>query len=120
MDSETDFNAWLANNTDTNDDDTPLADFNPEVRATKEVERYIAMPAPKDNVDVCEWWRQNKLNFPILFQVARTHLSIQATSCSSERGWSTAGHFSSGRRHSISGDNLVALVFLNRNMKFKQ
>ena len=115
MDTETDFNSWLARNTYTNDEAQPLATEDPLYRARKEVERYLAMPAPRGNVDVLQFWRTNKSSYPLLFQVARKFLPVKATSCASERGWSTAGHFSGGKRHALRGDNLEALIFLNRH-----
>ena len=84
--------------------------------ARKEIDRYLLTPPPKaKNVTTDDWWRSQKQNFPILFEVARKFLSIQSTSVPSERAWSTAGHYSSDSRARLTGEHLEMLVFLNRN-----
>ena len=108
-----DFDSWLASQNDHPEDDDPVESLT-HTAARKEVDRYLLTPAPK-GIDVMDWWRSQKLNFPILYQVARTYLSIQSTSVPSERAWSTAGHYSSGNRCALSEDHLEMLIYLNRN-----
>ncbi|CAB4421534.1 unnamed protein product [Rhizophagus irregularis] len=49
-----------------------------------EVEQYLAIAQiPKDQ-DSLKWWNANQRQFPILAQIARKYLSIQATSGASE------------------------------------
>lgn len=114
--SDDNFSSWITANLDDDpEDDLPISStFTASARAKKEIDRYLQMPRP-EKISVLDWWVQNKSAFPLLFEVARRYLSIQATSVSSERVWSTAGHFSNDQRHSITGDNLEALIFLNRN-----
>jgi hypothetical protein len=55
-----------------------------------ELERYLSMPL-EDHVDPLLWWQAQQGEFPILCQVARDYLCIQATSVSSEQAFSIAG-----------------------------
>ena len=65
--------------------------------------------------DPLKWWDVNKGQFPILAQLARKYLSIQATSGASERVFSDAGLIMSAKRTSMKEDLFEALIFLKRN-----
>ena len=62
-----------------------------------------------------KWWDVNKVQFPILAQLARKYLSIQATSGASERVFSDAGLIMSTKRTSMKEDLFETLIFLKRN-----
>ena len=57
-------------------------------------------------MDPCNWWKERELIFPNLSQLARKYLAIPATSVSSERLFSDAGHHISIRRANLD-PNLV-------------
>jgi len=54
------------------------------------MERYLAIPL-EDQVDPLLWWQVRQEEFPILSQIARDYLCIQATSVASEQAFSVAG-----------------------------
>ena len=62
-----------------------------------------------------KWWDVNLRQFPILAQLARKYLSIQATSGASERVFSDAGLIMTAKRTSMKEDLFEALIFLKRN-----
>jgi len=79
-----------------------------------EIERYLVMAQIQSDQDPLKWWDVNKSQFPILAQLARKYLSIQATSGASERVFSDAGLIMSAKRTRMK--NLSeALIFLKRN-----
>ncbi|GBC42762.2 zinc finger BED domain-containing protein 1-like [Rhizophagus irregularis DAOM 181602=DAOM 197198] len=80
-----------------------------------EVERYLVMAQIKNDQDPLKWWDVNKSQFPVLAQLARKYLSIQATLGASERVFSDAGLIMSSKRTSIKADLFEALIFLKRN-----
>ncbi|GET50019.1 zinc finger BED domain-containing protein 1-like [Rhizophagus irregularis DAOM 181602=DAOM 197198] len=69
----------------------------------------------KNDQDPLKWWDVNKSQFPVLAQLARKYLSIQATSGASERVFSDAGLIMSSKRTSMKADLFEALIFLKRN-----
>ena len=80
-----------------------------------EVERYLVMAQIQNDQNPLKWWDVNKSQFPILAQLARKYLSIQATSGASERVFSDAGLIMSSKRTSMKEDLFEALIFLKRN-----
>jgi hypothetical protein len=62
-----------------------------------------------------KWWDANQQQFPILAQLARKYLSIQATSGASERVFSDADLIMTAKRTSMKEDLFEALIFLKRN-----
>ena len=80
-----------------------------------EVERYLVMAQIQNDQNPLKWWDVNKSQFPILAQLARKYLSIQATSGASERVFSDAGLIMSSKRTSMKENLFEALIFLKRN-----
>lgn len=56
-----------------------------------ELERYLALLNEED-IDPLIWWQAHASEFPILCEMARDFLTIQATSVASEQVFSIAGH----------------------------
>ena len=59
-------------------------------------EEYYVPPEKKrkiDYVDPLGWWKENRLKFPTLAKLAKFYLSIQATSASSERLFTSENPF---------------------------
>eukprot|EP00924_Labyrinthula_sp_SR-Ha-C_P006840 maker-scaffold_8-snap-gene-2.17-mRNA-1 protein AED:0.26 eAED:0.32 QI:0/0/0/1/1/1/2/0/704 len=52
--------------------------------------RYLSMPRADFNLDVLDWWKNQKAVFPKLRQLARKVLAVQSSSVSSERAFSVA------------------------------
>ena len=69
----------------------------------------------QNDLDPLKWWDVNKNQFPIVAEIARKYLSIQATSGASERVFSDAGWIMSTKRTSMKEDLFEALIFLKRN-----
>nr|XP_039247688.1 zinc finger BED domain-containing protein 4-like [Styela clava] len=93
---------------------------NEESASTSEysqLDQYICEPVVSRNVDPLEWWRQNKIRFPILASVVRKYLASPPTTVPSERVFSTVGNIYSDRRCSLHGENAEKLCFLNYNLR---
>jgi hypothetical protein len=86
-----------------------------------ELKRYRARPAESVFIDAntkgyrnpLAWWRDNKADFPIMSELARVLLCIQATSAPSERIFSLASRVISKLRSSLSPENASQIVFVN-------
>lgn len=66
--------------------------------------------------DPLAWRGQHKADLPILAQFARQYMCIPASSCASERVFSTSGNICSPRRSRLSEEHLDILVFLAKNL----
>lgn len=82
---------------------------------TNEVDEYLALSEIGINEDPFTWWRSNKTKFPILNQMARTYLSVSATSTPSERLFSDCGNLMTTKRTRLSPEFFKRLIFLKRN-----
>ena len=56
-----------------------------------ELDRYFALPVDEDT-EPLKWWQAHQKEYPILSQIARDYLCIQATSVASEQAFSVAGN----------------------------
>lgn len=71
--------------------------------------------------DPLAWWSQHEAQLPILAHFAKKYLCISASSCASERVFSTSGNICSPRRSRLTEEHLEMLVFLAKNLnKTKQ
>ncbi|KAK0146551.1 Zinc finger BED domain-containing protein 1 [Merluccius polli] len=69
--------------------------------------------------DPLAWWSQHEEQLPILAHFAKKYLCITASSCASERIFSTSGNICSPRRSRLTEEHLEMLVFLAKNLKTK-
>ena len=81
-----------------------------------ELAEYVNLKIGKD-VEVVEFWKDNRFLFPKLFVVANRVLCIPATSAASERLFSVAGRMLEKRRTSLSAGSLNNLLFLHSNLE---
>jgi hypothetical protein len=65
--------------------------------------------------DILKFWEENKLKFPLLFELSCKYLCISATSCASERVFSKAGEIVSAKRSKLKPKHVNNLIFLNKN-----
>ena len=65
--------------------------------------------------DPLEWWRRHKTVFPILAQLARIYLPIQATSAPSERIFSQAALIIREKRNRLGPEISGKLLYLKEN-----
>ena len=57
----------------------------PRSRLSKQIDRYIsAFPVIDGDDDPLQWWKINSKNLPLLCQLSRRYLAIQASSSPSE------------------------------------
>ncbi|KAL4500790.1 hypothetical protein ABPG72_020024 [Tetrahymena utriculariae] len=64
-------------------------------------------PNEEQNFNLFQWWNKNKETYPILSQLARLLLNIQARSVESERIFSKAGHILKGKLEELDYNNLT-------------
>lgn len=66
--------------------------------------------------DSLAWWKENQSRFPLLAKVAKKYLCVCATSCASERVFSTMGNIVSPTRSHLKPEMVNMLGFLAKNM----
>lgn len=67
-------------------------EFNPpSTTESSELERYLEFPIDEE-IDPLLWWQAHSTEFPIVSEMARDFLTIQATSVASEQAFSVAGN----------------------------
>lgn len=66
--------------------------------------------------DPLVWWKDNQTRLPLLAKVAKKYLCVCATSCASERVFSTAGNIVTPTRSLLKPEKVNMLVFLAKNM----
>ena len=81
----------------------------------EEFDAYLKEPEIDVNCDPLCWWKAHAETYPRISLLARKWLGIPASSTSSERLCSTAGHVTEQRRCSLTPENVNMLVFLNKN-----
>ena len=93
-------------------------EMSPKDRLSKEIIAYLSSPKLKIDSDISPlgWWSQHAEQFPVLAQLANKWLCICATSCSSERLFSTSGHIVTPARASLNPEKVNMLVFLAKNL----
>ena len=88
----------------------------PRDRLSKEIETYVSLPVVDGDDDPLRWWKLNDHKLPMLGQLARRYLAIQATSSPSERLFSKAGQVSTPARAQLKPEKVDQLVFLAENL----
>ncbi|XP_039618047.1 zinc finger BED domain-containing protein DAYSLEEPER-like isoform X2 [Polypterus senegalus] len=92
--------------------------INEDLREYDEVSTYIELKVTEDDhFDLLNWWKEHSEMFPSLARIARSILSIPATSATSERDFSTAGCVISERRSQLSPETVDDVLFLHSNPK---
>lgn len=95
-------------------DDTSAAsaDDDPECRFRNELTLYETMPELSAEKDPLTWWRTHESTLPTLAHLAKKYLCIAASSCASERVFSTSGLICSPRRARLTEEHIDMLVFI--------
>ncbi len=84
-----------------------------EVSVESELDMYLASPIePNKKLDVLEWWHNHRYQYPRLYEVAKRHLIIPASSATSERVFSAAGYLVDKKRNRLGSRNLEMLLTL--------
>jgi hypothetical protein len=73
---------------------------------------------PREDTSFSDFWNKpvNFGGYPHLQMLAKKYLSAPASSCESERLFSTARFIMSDLRNRLSGENLRKLLFLHHNL----
>jgi len=58
---------------------------------TSELDRYLALPN-EEEIEPLLWWQAHVNEFPVISEMAKDFLTIQATSVAAEQAFSIAGH----------------------------
>jgi hypothetical protein len=73
---------------------------------------------PELDINPLEWWKNNYTTLPNLYKNARKYLSIQATSCASERVFSKGGYIYDDYRRSLNDEHGKQLILLSMNKDY--
>ena len=84
-------------------------------KVDQELDCYLKEPVVMEKIDVFQWWKEKKIQYPSLYQLATKYLCIPATSVPSERIFSKAGEIMSKKRNRISVKHMNNLIFLKHN-----
>ena len=67
-------------------------------------------------MDVLKWWKENSEHWPELSKVAKKYLSVQPSSCSAERVFSTWGNTVTAKRTRLNPKNVKMVVYCKENL----
>ena len=82
-----------------------------------ELNSYMTTPKLDEEEDPLSWWKERKVYYPMLSELARKYLCIPATSSPSERVFSTAGNVVTCDRSCLKPAKVDMLVFLAKNLR---
>ncbi|XP_028408650.1 zinc finger BED domain-containing protein 1-like [Dendronephthya gigantea] len=88
----------------------------PRQRLSREIEQYLKYSVIDGDENPLEWWRRNEREFPLLSQLGKKYLCIQASSSPSERLFSKAGLIATPARANLKPEKVDMLVFLAENL----
>ena len=80
-----------------------------------EVLSYFGENCISRDTSPLQWWKENTGRFPNLAVLAKSYLSVPATSTPSERLFSDAGNIVTKKRASLTPDHVDMLTFLHSN-----
>ena len=90
----------------------------PMTRAKKELKLYLTLPvenSPNSSFNQLAWWKKNEVQLPMMSRLAKSILTIPATSTPSERLFSKAGMLISKKRANLKPSKVDMMLFLNAN-----
>ncbi|CAG8524961.1 2480_t:CDS:2 [Diversispora eburnea] len=73
---------------------------------------YLSLPTVNETVNSLEWWKSNMSQFPHLSKIACDHLSIPATSVSSEQCFSISKNLITDNRNRLAGKTVRVYMCL--------
>ena len=94
----------------------PSAARSPRDRLSAEIEQNLKYSVIDGDEDPLKWWKRNEPDFPLLSQLAKRYLAIQASSSPSERLFSKAGLVITPARAQLKPEKVDMLVFLAENL----
>ena len=108
-----DMDEWLQDVICIGESSKPVSDV-----IEQEVARYLGASQTDTDLTILQWWKKNGPFYPRLSCLAKKFLAIPASSVSSERVFSLAGHLVSKKRARLSSANIDNMIFLNKNMEY--
>ena len=88
----------------------------PEQAVKDEIEQYCKIIKPDADSNPLQWWQQHQTAYPTVAKLAKKYLSPCASSCASERLFSTCGNAAT-TRSLLKPEKLNMLVFLAKNLE---
>lgn len=88
-----------------------------DTNSNEEFERYLNYNVIGQKIELSEWWKKHKLEFPRLYKLFLSIAGIPASSASCERLFSYAGNFLTVKRSRLRTDTLEDLMFMYMNGK---
>ncbi|KAI6651069.1 Transposase [Oopsacas minuta] len=104
------FSWFQINETTTSTTTNQITDI--DLQFNEELQMYIQETVPKrENFNLLDWWKQNKLRFPLLSIIVMRLLVIQASSSESERHFSAfnARHIVTSQRNAMLPETIEAV-----------
>ena len=89
--------------------------YSKDVSSTNEVTDYLHEKIAERQQDPLEYWKTKSTVYPILSRMARDILAVPATSCATERMFSSCRDHLGVRRNRLSEETFRALMFLEGN-----
>ena len=95
-----------------------LSNRTPLQQLQAEIETYETSPklAIDSDETPMKWWKNHSTLYPKLAKLSKKYLCMCATSCSSERQFSTSGNIVTSSRSSLKPTKVNMLVFLAQNL----
>ena len=93
----------------------------PQSPLENEIARYVnnaeqGSSELSTDMDVLLWWKDHAKIYPLMSNLAKKYLAVQATSCSSERTFSTGGRTVTNTRTRLATSNVHMIVYVKENM----
>jgi hypothetical protein len=75
----------------------------------------MTFPHKQEGQTVNDFWRANAVHFPVLALIARKYLSIESTSCETERVFSNSGYLINKLQSCMLPWKVEAMMFIAAN-----
>lgn len=113
----------VSNHSDDNSKEEPIDEFLAHMhkravnREPKELQKYMQFPLSGPKVNILEYWRSQKDEFPNLSNMARDNLAVQSSSVAVERDFSMGSDLVTPKRCSLLPETIRACLCLRSWMK---
>ena len=89
------------------------------MQLTVALEHYLACnDRASVKSDPLKWWERRHADFPRVWALAEKYLAVPATSCPSERAFSSAGNVISKKRSNMRDDTASDTIFVRENSAY--
>lgn len=82
----------------------------------EEMKRYLNSPREMEGTDVLGFWKAHSASYPILSVMAKDYLTVQASSVSAERAFSSGVDLVTPNRTRLSGKTIEMTQFLKHHL----